>query len=66
MKHREFIYAGEPVPQITQQDNAAFLLELQKAMLASLEKRELLNHSQYERCVEELEKQQRRKNHDQA
>ena len=66
LAHREFVYVGDPVPKITEQDYAAFLLQLQKAMLASLEKRELLNHSQYGRCIEELEKQYRRKNRSQA
>ncbi|MDD3279849.1 MAG: hypothetical protein PHG16_13400 [Lachnospiraceae bacterium] len=66
MKCREFVYVGEPVPKITEQEHAAFLLQLQKSILASLKKRELLNHSQYERCVEEIEKQYSRKNRSQA
>lgn len=57
MKCREFIYAGEPVPEITEQEHTVFLLQLQKSILASLKKRELLNRSQYERCIEKLEKQ---------
>lgn len=66
LTHREFVYVGDSVPKITEQDYAAFLLQLQKAMLASLEKRELLSHSQYGRCIEELETQYRRKNRSQA
>ena len=66
MKCREFVYVGEPVPEITEQEHAEFLLLFQKSILASLKKRELLNLSQYERCVEELEKQYSRKNHSQA
>ena len=66
MVHREFVYVGDNAPEIAEQEYSEFLLQLQKAMLASLEKRELLNHSQYGRCIEELEKQYRRKNRSQA
>ncbi len=57
MKCREFVYVGEPVPQITEQEYAAFYLQFQKSILASLEKRKLLTPSQYIRCIEEIEKQ---------
>lgn len=57
MKCRDFMYVGEAVEQITEREHAAFLLQLQKSILASLEKRELLNHAQYQRCVWEIEKQ---------
>lgn len=66
MKCREFVYVGEPVPEITEQEHAAFLLQLQKSILASLKKRELLEASQYERCTRVIEKQYSRKNHSQA
>ena len=66
MKCREFIYVGEPAPQITEQEHAAFYLHFQKSILASLEKRELLTHSQYSRCIEEIEKQYSQKNRSQA
>lgn len=56
MKHREFVYVGAPAPQITEQEYAAFYLLFQKSILASLKKRELLDDSQYERCIKELEK----------
>ena len=55
--HREFWYVGDNTPEITEQEYSEFLLQLQKAILASLKKRELLNHSQYGRCLDELEKQ---------
>ena len=55
MKHREFIYVGGPVPEINQQEHAAFLLNVQKAILFSLEKRSLLTGSQCERCLTALE-----------
>ena len=66
MKCREFIYVGEPAPQITEQAYTAFYLHFQKSILASLEKRELLTHSQYSRCIEEIEKQYSQKNRSQA
>ncbi|MDE7206279.1 MAG: hypothetical protein K2N90_03845 [Lachnospiraceae bacterium] len=66
MKCCEFAYVGEPAPQITEQEYAAFYLHVQKSILASLEKRKLLTHSQYSRCIEELEKQYSQKNRSQA
>ncbi|MCI8402705.1 MAG: hypothetical protein HFI38_11575 [Lachnospiraceae bacterium] len=66
MKCREFIYVGEPSPQITEQEHAAFYLHFQKSILASLEKRNLLTHLQYSRCIEEMEKQYGQKNRSQA
>lgn len=59
MKHREFIYAGEPVPELNEREYAAFLMNFQRAILISLEKRNLLTTSQQERCVLELQKQYR-------
>jgi hypothetical protein len=66
MKCREFVYVGEPVPEITDKENADFLLHYQKSILASLKQRKLLNHSQYQRCIDELEKQYSRKKRSQA
>lgn len=60
MKCREFVYVGEPAPQITEQEYAAFYLQFQKSILASLEKRKLLTRSQYIRCIEEMERQYNR------
>ncbi len=60
MKCREFVYVGEPAPQITEQEYAAFYLQFQKSILASLEKRKLLTRSQYIRCIEEIERQYNR------
>ncbi len=57
LKHREFVYDGEPVPELDEQENALFLMNVQKAILLSLEKRNLLTHRQYESCLSELEKQ---------
>jgi len=57
LKHREFIYTGEPVLGLNGQEDAAFLLNIQRAVIWSLEKRKLLTASQRERCMTELEKQ---------
>lgn len=66
MKCREFVYVGESAPQITEQEHAAFYLHFQKAILASLEKKGLLTHLQYNRCIEEMEKQYSQKKCGQA
>lgn len=55
--HREFVYVGDPVPELNEQEYAAFLMNIQKSILLSLEKRKLLTRSQRERCLVELEKQ---------
>ena len=55
--HREFVYVGDPVPELNEQEHAAFLMNIQKSILLSLEQRKLLTHSQRERCLVELEKQ---------
>ena len=57
MKCREFVSVGEPVPPITEQRDAGFYLQVQRAILASLKKRGLLTCCQYERCLEKIEKQ---------
>lgn len=55
MKHREFIYVGDPIPEISEKSNADFLLLYQKAVLSSLKSRNLIDQLQYKRCVEKLE-----------
>lgn len=55
--HREFVYVGDPVPELNEQEHAAFLMNIQKSILLSLEKRKLLTRSQRERCLVKLEKQ---------
>ena len=57
MEHREFIYVGEPVPELNEREHAAFLMNIQRSILLSLEKRNLLTASQRERCLLEIEKQ---------
>ena len=55
--HREFVYTGDPVPDLDRQEYAAFLLNVQKGVLFSLEQRKLLTPSQRERCLAALENQ---------
>jgi hypothetical protein len=45
------------VPELNAAEDAAFLLNLQKAVLLSLKEKMLLTASQYERCLDELEKE---------
>lgn len=59
MKHREFVYVGEPVPELNGREHAAFLMNMQRSILFSLEKRNLLTASQRERCLLELENVQK-------
>ena len=59
MEHREFRYVGEPVPELDEQEHAAFFMNFQRSILLSLEKRDLLTASQRERCLLELEKKYR-------
>ncbi len=56
MKHREFVYVGEPVLELNEREHAAFFMNIQRSILFSLEKRNLLTASQRERCLLELEK----------
>ena len=58
--HREFIYVGDPFPELTSQNNSAFLMLIQESILLSLKDRKLLNHSQCERCLNELNEQNMR------
>lgn len=64
MKHREFIYVGDPVLKLNEQEHAAFLVNVQKSILLSLEKRNLLTAYQRDRCITELERRQIRSRQD--
>ena len=57
MKYTEYVYTGAPIPQISEQEHTAFFMNIQRAILFSLEKRNLLTRSQREKCESELEKQ---------
>lgn len=65
MKPKEYVYVGEPVPDLMEPQYSEFLLHLQKSILYFLEKRNLLTHAQKEHCVAEIEKQytKERSNH---
>ena len=54
LSHREFIYVGDPLPELTSQNHSAFLMLVQESILLSLKDRKLLNDSQFERCLNEL------------
>ena len=56
LKHREFVYVGNPIPAFNEQEHTEFLMNVQKSVLLSLEQRKLLTPSQRERCLVELEK----------
>lgn len=55
LKSRNYVYAGEPLPKITEKDYPAFCLQYQMAILASLKKRGLLTDLQYSQCAAEIE-----------
>ena len=57
MKHRSFLYTGGAAPELNPKEHPAFFLNMQRAVLMSLEKKKLLTSSQRERCMEILESQ---------
>lgn len=56
-KAREFVSVGDPVPELNEQEHAAFLMNIQRSIVLSLEKRKLLTPLQRKRCLAALEKQ---------
>lgn len=58
MKHRDFVFVGETIPKIDMTEHADFVFHLQKAMLLSLVKRELLSVSQMEQVIERIGKRE--------
>ncbi|GHV45740.1 hypothetical protein FACS189492_3080 [Clostridia bacterium] len=56
MPHRDFVYTGEPIPQIDKTRHREFLLNVQSAMLASLAERGLLTKEQAKRVMENIER----------
>lgn len=63
LKHREFVYVGDPVPKIDKEQHRDFILHYQKSILLSLVKRHLLTPSQCERCIEKLESRHNKSAH---
>ena len=57
MSHHDYIYCGDPIPELSEKENPSFFLNLQKAIICSLEKRSLLTSAQCGRCIAQLEKQ---------
>lgn len=55
MSQKNYVFMGEPIPPLTRQTHAAFLLLLQEAVLYSLEKQNLLTATQRDQCIAELE-----------
>jgi hypothetical protein len=55
MKNRDWIYIGKPIPPIDYEKNSDFILNIQKAMLASLIKRNLLTHQQMGQIMEKIQ-----------
>lgn len=54
MKHREFVYIGEPIPTINPLEHADFILHFQKSMVQSLVTQKLLTSRQAELVIEKL------------
>jgi len=57
MKHRDFVYVGELLPNINTQEHKDFILHFQTAMIQSLVRRNLLTDTQANRAIEELQRQ---------
>ena len=57
-KKREIISVGDSIPKISNDNHADFILNYQQSILLALVKRNLLTLSQYERCMEEFQRQQ--------
>lgn len=56
MKKREYIIENSPDGELEAQEYAEFVLNIQKALLFSLEKKNYLTLSQRNQCVSLLEK----------
>lgn len=56
MKQKAYVYVGEPISDLDGPEYREFLLHLEKCILYSLEKRDILTHSQTERCIKEIKK----------
>ena len=61
LSKREWIYAGEPVPDLNDQEYTALLRNVQRAVLFSLEARGMLTASERSRCEAALTEEYTRK-----
>ena len=59
MEHREFICVQDPAPQMERAAYEAVLSEVERALLAALEARGLLDRAQYARCADALAQRER-------
>ena len=60
LSYRDFMYVGEPIPALTSQEHSAFLMLLQESILLSLKDRNLLDSTQFDRCLNDLNEQSMR------
>lgn len=56
MKLKPYVYVGEPIPNFNAEEYVNFRLHLEKSVILSLGKRELLDRSQTQKAIKELEK----------
>lgn len=49
--HKEYVYVGESIPELNAQEHRDFLILLEKAVLYSLENRNLISRNQRDRCL---------------
>lgn len=56
MKLKPYVYVGDPIPNYYAEEYVNFRLHLEKSVILSLEKRELLDRSQAQKAIKELEK----------
>lgn len=56
MKLKPYIYVGDPIPDFNTEEYVNFRLHLEKSVIISLEKRKLLDRSQAQKAIKELEK----------
>ena len=56
MKQRDFVYVGDPIPKINENENSEFFLNFQKGLLQAWVERKLLTVSHKEQVYEALEK----------
>ena len=68
MEHKAYICTESPMPELDEREHTAFFMHLQRAILASLEERELLTASERALCISSLERRysKKRKNERQA
>jgi hypothetical protein len=58
-KNNEYTYVGEPIPKVTREQHADFIINYQKSILYALVEKRLITPTQCEKCIEELEYQRR-------